>query len=240
MENSFIIDSNDNGLSIKFKTEANIKLASVKNKEKREMLKMKYQEVLHVIKAIEYNEPQSFEDVDFILKVISVLTHHGILSPLSLYDDEFEPIACEGYFVNKRYSYIRRSKATGLIYNTNAFNCFIRAAYNEQENEQIECVKTTIDSRRLYISKGGIITGAYIEDCVIPSSVVAEHEYSVQEPIEIPVCKIIDNKKAIYVVDHRCPQLKLLAKKYVNPIMIDTEIKNKHYNLRKYKKLNKV
>ena len=36
MENSFIIDTNDNGLSIKFKTEANIKLASVKNKEKRE------------------------------------------------------------------------------------------------------------------------------------------------------------------------------------------------------------
>ena len=41
MKNYFIIDTNDNGLSIKFKTEANIKLASVKNKEKREMLKMK-------------------------------------------------------------------------------------------------------------------------------------------------------------------------------------------------------
>lgn len=240
MENPFIIDVNDNGLSIKFKTEANIKLASVKNKEKRETLKMKYQEVLHVIKAIEYNEPQSFKDVDFILEVISVLTHHGILSPLTLFDDEFESIDFQGYFVNKRYSYIRRSKVTGLTYNTNAFNCFIRAAYDEQENEQMECIKTTIGSRRLYISKGGIITGAYIEDCVIPSSVVAKHEYSVQEPVEIPVCKIIDNREVIYVVDHRCPQLKTLAEKYVNPIQIDIEIKNKHYNLRKYKKLNKV
>lgn len=240
MENLFIINNDDKGLSIKFKTEANIKLASVENNAQRETLKMKYQEVLHVIKAIEYNEPQNFEDIDFILEVINVLTHSGVLSPLTLSDDEFEQIDFEGYFVNKRYPYIRRSKATGLTYNINAFKCYVRAAYNNESNEQIEYIKDTIGARRLYISKGGIITGSYIEDCVIHSSIVTKHKYSIQEPIKIPVCKIIDKTDVIYVVDHRCPQLKLLAEKYVNPIQVDTEIKNKHYNLRKYKKLNKV
>lgn len=237
METPFIIDNDDKGLSIKFKTEANIKLASVENDKERATLKMRYQEVLYVIKAIEYNEPQSFEDIDFVLKTICTLTRKGLLSHLTLNDNEFESIEFEGYFVNKRYPSIRRNKTTGLICDTHAFNCYLRAAYDNDANEQIICQKAVIGNKRLYISKGGIITGEYVEECIIPPSIATKHEYTIQELFEIPVCKIIDKTNVIYVVDHRCPQLKELDKKYVLPVHIDDEVKNKHYNIRKYKKI---
>ena len=238
MENLFIIDTNDKNLSIKFKTEANIKLASVKNDIQKKDLKIKYQKILHIIKAIEYNDIQTFEDINFILEIINTLNNKGILSNLTLNDNEFESIDFNGYFINKRYPSIRRSKETGLIYNVNAFNCYIRAAYDENNNKQIECSNDIINAKRLYFSKGGIITGEYIEDCIIPSNIVKQHEFFISELIEVPVCKIIDKTDIIYVVDHRCPQLKTLAKTYINPVNVDVNIKNKHYNIRKYKKIN--
>lgn len=239
MEKTFEITSDDKGLSIKFKTEANIKLASVKNESERQYLKVQYQNCLTVIKAIELTEPQQDEEIDFILNTINTLWYKGIFNPLTLDDDEFEKIDYKGFYANKRYSKIYKSKA-GLIYNRNAFDCFVRAIYNHNNAAQGQCISVTFHgNRKIYISKGGIITGEYIEDCIIPPVTVVQHNYTVIEPFVVPVCEIIDEDNFIFVVDHRCPQLKQLRKEYVVTIQIDDTVKEKHYNLRKYKKLNK-
>lgn len=240
MENSFEITSDDKGLSIKFKTEANIKLASVENEKERQFLYMQYKNVLTVVKAIEYTEPQQDEEINFILNTINTLWYKGIFNPLTLDDDEFEKIDYKGFYNNIRYSGICKSKAKLLIYNKKAFNCYLRAVYNHNNATQEQCISVTFyGNKRIYISKGGIITGEFIEDCIIPPIIVAQHKYKILEPFTIPVCEIIDGDDFIFVVDHRCPQLKEMMKQYVVTVDIDVTIKNKHYNLRKYKKLNK-
>lgn len=240
MENSFIIDNNDKGLSIKFKTEANIKLASVENEAERQYLKLQYQNCLTVIKAIEYTEPQQDEDINFILNTINTLWYKGIFSPLTLDNDEFEKAEYKEHYINKRYPSIYKSKV-GLVYNKKAFDCYLRAIYNHKYSAQIQCASVILhDNRKIYISKGGIITGEFIEDCIIPPTIVVNHNYKVIEPFIIPICKIIDGDDFIFAVDHRCPQLKQLMKEYVVTVQIDTTVKEKHYNIRKYKKINKV
>ena len=89
------------------------------------------------------------------------------------------------------------------------------------------------------ISKGGIITGEYVQQCEIRKDIVERHSFNIQSVVNIPVARIIDGDSVIHVVDHREPKLKVLREFYEVPIYIDETVKNKHYNLRKYTKLNK-
>ena len=93
MDEVFVRTSNDKGLSILLKREANIVLASL-HKEGNEYLymKKKYEEVLFVIKAIEATEPQNENDIDFILDTVYKIWDTGILSPLALKRDEFSNV----------------------------------------------------------------------------------------------------------------------------------------------------
>lgn len=97
-------------------------------------------------------------------------------------------------------------------------------AYNHKNTEP-----TTI---KLFISKGGIVTGEYIDLCYIRSKT----KYVVRDPINIPISLIAadtDELMDIMVVDHREPKLKALMEFYDCPI----KHKNIHFNIRSYKKL---
>lgn len=241
MEEVFFVSPNDKGLSILLKREANIILASL-NKESNEYLykKERFEETLSVVKAIEYTEPQNEDDINFILNTIGRIWNIGILSPLTLKEDEFLNYTdSKDYLRNTRYSDIYIDTKNHMsICNDNAFNLYIRAAYSHDENQQIKYINKIVHkNHRIYISKGGVITGEYIEKCIIRPDVINKHSFTIQSIPNIPVCIIIDGDNSIYAVDHREPKLKALRQFYEVPINKDETITNKHYNLRKYKKL---
>lgn len=243
MEDTFYITAEDKGLSIVFKREANIILASLdKNSNEYKFKYNKFEEVLGVIKAIEYTEPQHDKDVDFILDTINKIWNVGILSPLTLKNDEFNDYNTNGCYKNKRYPYIYHC-GNGKIYNDNAYKLYIRAVYDVTINSQIDFTPTICHpssfNKSIFISKGGIITGEYVQQCEIRKDIVERHSFNIQSVVNIPVARIIDGDSVIHVVDHREPKLKVLREFYEVPIYIDETVKNKHYNLRKYTKRNK-
>lgn len=241
MKETFIVSPEDKGLSILLKREANIILASL-DKESNEYLykKERFEETLSVVRAIENTDPQSDDEVDFILDNINRIWRVGILSPLTLKEDEFLNYAdSKGHLCNIRYRDIYIDTTINQnICNDNAFNLYVRACYSHEEQSQVECDNEMIyKNRRVYISKGGVITGEYIEKCIIRSDVINKHFFTIQSIPNIPVCMIVDGDNYIYVVDHREPKLKALQQFYEVSINKDEEVANKHYNLRKYKKL---
>lgn len=241
MEEIFFVSPNDKGLSILLKREANIILASL-NKESNEYLykKERFEEALSVVRAIEYTKFQNENEIDFILNTINRIRNIGILSPLTLKEDEFLNYKdSKGYIHNTRYNDIYiDTNINQSICNDNAFNLYVRAAYYHNNKEQIDYTNEIVHkNHRIYISKGGVITGEYIEKCIIRPDVVNKHSFTIQSIPNIPVCIIVDGDNSIYVVDHREPKLKALQQFYEVPINKDENIANNHYNIRKYKKL---
>ena len=241
MEEVFFSNPNDKGLSIILKREANIVLASLdKNSPDYLYKKERFEETLKVIKSIENTEPQHEDDIQFILNTVNRIWSTGILAPLTLEDEEFSTDVDVNYYKhNLRYYDIYKDiQLNDAICNSNAFNLYIRAAYSNDKNQQIEYSNKIIHkNKKVFISKGGIITGEYIYKCIIRPEIVDKHTFTIQSVINIPVCIIFDNGGYIYVVDHREPKLKVLQQFYNVPINIDNYIANKHYNIRKYKKL---
>lgn len=241
MEEIFFVSPNDKGLSILLKREANIILASL-NKESNEYLykKERFEEALSVVRAIEYTKSQNENEIDFIFNTINRIRNIGILSPLTLKEDEFLNYKdSKGYIHNIRYSDIYiDTNINQSICNDNAFNLYVRAAYYHNNKEQIDYTNEIVHkNHRIYISKGGVITGEYIEKCIIRPDIVNKHSFTIQSIPNIPVCIIVDGDNSIYVVDHREPKLKALQQFYEVPINKDENIANNHYNIRKYKKL---
>lgn len=244
MKEVFFIDPNDKGISITLKREANIILASLdENSDEYLYKKERFEETLSVIKAIENTEPQQDNDINFILNTINTIWNIGILSPLTLNKDEFLNSAVFGVFRNKRYEYIYKSN-DDKIYNAKACNLFVRAVYDVSINSQIVSEKYILNENiispfptPIYISKGGVITGDYIDRYIIREDIVQKHAFTIQSIVNVPVAKIIDKDITIYVVDHREPKLKVLQQFYDIPIYYNDIIANKHYNIRKYNKI---
>lgn len=241
MEEVFFSNPNDKGLSIILKREANIVLASLdKNSPDYLYKEERFEETLKVIKSIENTEPQHEEEIQFILDTINRIWDTGILAPLTLEDDEFSTDAdSNGYKHNLRYHDIYKDiKLNDAICNGNAFNLYVRAVYSHEKNEQLKHNNYTLEgNHRIYISKGGIITGEYIEKCIIRQEIVDKHCFTIQSIVNIPVCAIGINNFMIYCVDHREPKLKVLQQFYEIPIYKDDNVANKSCNIRKYKKL---
>ena len=234
----------DKGLVLKLIREANIILASLdKNSDEYKNTKVKYADCISVARAIENTEPVEDGDINFILSTINKIWNNGVLSPLTLTNDEFENNNTNGYYINKRYPYIYHC-GNGKIYNKAAYKLYVKASYNVNFNSQVgfKAVNSSIYdcvSVPIFISKGGIITGEYIQQCEIRKDIIDKHCYTIQSTVNIPVSEIRDIDLYIYVVDHREPKLKILKEFYEVPTYIDENIKNKHYNIRKYTKLKK-
>lgn len=238
MNNYFEIDDvYDHEVVVNFKREANIVLASLTGIEKVSMIN-KYKDVLRILQNIYNMTPAIKENISFILDTINTISKHGLLSPLTLQDNEFDD-TLKIFHVNNRYPYIWKD-SKGTIFNHNAFNVYIRALYSHTEKIQYKFnPELILRNNRIYISKGGVITGEYIENCIIPKKIVDKKCFTIQSVINIPASKIIDNdlNKFIYVVDHREPRLKVLKEFYEVPICFDENIKQYKYNIRNYKKI---
>ena len=236
----FFITSDDLYLSKTFKREANIILASLeKDSVEYIVTKNKFVSVLNTICEIESSGANSNADVNEIIDTIQNIINNGIISPLTLKNDEFDSISdVDGKRYNLRYPDIYMEKSTGRIFNTNAFNVYIRAVYSDVLKEQIDAAPVIHKkNRRVYISKGGVITGDYILDCQIRPEVVVKHKFTIQSIVNIPVCLINYKEGSIYVVDHREPKLKALMEFYDCVVDHDDKVAKAKLNIRNYKKL---
>ena len=218
-----------------FIREANIKLASLSESVLTERLKDIYYITLCLIRDI---EPYKL-NIKSIVDTFNIAMDKGLLSPLTLNDNEFEKEESSPYLSNIRYPTIVKLKDT--IYNSNAYKITIRAAYDGNNNIQIP-IYTTIPNDlshnpTIFISKGGIITGEFINECIIRKEIVDKHSFTIQSVVNIPVSAILYNDAIYYVVDHREPKLKALKEFYDVPINFDEKVKELKLNIRKYKKL---
>lgn len=236
----FFITADDLYLSRTFKREANIVLASL-TKDSVEYIttKNKFVRVLNTIQEIEKSGANSNADVNEIIDTIQNILNNGIISPLTLENNEFDSVGdVDGKRYNLRYPDIYMEKSTGRIFNANAFNVYIRAVYSDVLKEQIDAAPAIHKkNRRVYISKGGVITGDYILDCQIRPEVVAKHKFSIQSVVNIPVCLINYKDGSIYAVDHREPKLKALMEFYDCVVGHDDKVAKAKLNIRNYKKL---
>lgn len=234
MKYMFDIKPTDAGLTLTLKKEANIKLASIKDEYEKFNYYTLCENVLAVTTAIDNTDPQDDDDVNNILSMLNTIWHKGILSPLTLKDDEFE-LEYEGVYRNKRYYHI--VKIENDIFNTHAYKVSVRKSYdNTSKSETKKIPIYSFPADRLYIYKGGRVTGEYIYDCKIRQEFIDKHLFTIQSIVNIPVSTIELKGKTICIVDFREPKLKVLKQFYDCPIKIDTDIKDLNIDIRKYKK----
>lgn len=175
-----------------------------------------------------------------LLPLVNKLFNIGILYPLSLQDDEFGDVLDEDKFYhNKRYPDIVKT-GTGKMLNLNGYNIYVRAKFNHDSKEEEKYDAKTLKSQpKIYISKGGVVTGEYFQDCIIKEETIKEGNYSIRTIPIIPVSIVVRKGETYFVVDHREPKIKSIKEMYEVPIYTDEKVQNMHLNLRLYKKLNK-
>ena len=234
----------DKGLVITLVREANIALASLP-KDTADYLwrKEKYEEAIKVMRSLEDTEPQHDDDINFILNTINTIWEKGILSPLTLKDDEFSNFDLNGIADNLRYYHIYKtdkvdSNGNYVIYNHNAYKAIVRKQYDYNSNQQIEVTQKEFNRcPTIFINKGGKITGEHIDVCRIRPEVVDKHCYTIQSTVSIPVSAIYGKGVGIILtVDHREPKLKVLKEFYDVPINYSEEIDELNIDIRKFKK----
>ena len=243
-EDIFKIAPEDKGLVITYKKEANIKLASIKNITEANNYVAHAIDCIRVLRAIEASEPSSSKEIDAILDDVNTIWRKGILSPLTLKDDEFDLPNADGIRLNTRYPYIYLAlnsdkECNSYIYNSNAYKITIRHHYDDVNKIEVAIPNITINKcPQIFINKGGRVTGHFINLCRIRPEIVDKHNYTIQSIINIPASSIYTEEfEYIYTVDHREPKLKVLRDFYeVNDGFYD-DVDNAKIDIRKYKKL---
>lgn len=233
------INDNETGFSYVLKREANIILNKIdKNNPTFHYRKEYFDNILNICKAIDEIKPESDDEIKDIMDTINKLYTTGLLSPLTLKDDEFATASNSNYKNNIRYPFILKSVGDGKIINNNAYKAKIYNIYSHDimvkvfENEPDICYNPTI-----FINKGGVVTGEYISTCEIRKEVVNKHNYTIQSIVNIPCSLILDNGDRIITVDHREPKLKVLEDFYEVYFKFDKSIHDRKYDIRKYAKM---
>ena len=240
---NFVIEREDGSLTTLLKREANIKLASLSNDEERTKTFYGCQSAIKIAKAIDSIEPQSQEEVDSVLNIINTIWIKGILSPLTLNDNEFSNFNLNGIANNLRYYNIYKSDTVDengkyIIYNRSAYKAIVRKQYDYNYNIQTQITQKEFNlCPTIFINKGGKITGEHIDMCRIRPEIVDKHCYTIQSTVSVPVSAIYGKGIGIILtVDHREPKLKVLKEFYSVPISFSKEIDELGIDIRKFKK----
>lgn len=240
---NFVIGREDGSLTTLLKREANIKLASLSNDEERTKAFYNCQSAIKIAKAIDSIEPQSQEEVDSVLNIINTIWTKGILSPLTLNDDEFSDFDFNGLANNLRYYNIYKSNTVDengkyIIYNRSAYKAIVRKQYDYNYNIQTQITQKEFNlCPTIFINKGGKITGEHIDICRIRPEIVDKHCYTIQSTVSVPVSAIYGKSIGIILtVDHREPKLKVLKEFYSVPVSFNEEIDKLGIDIRKFKK----
>lgn len=233
------INDNETGFSYVLKREANIILNEIdKNNPTFHYKKEYFDNILNICKAIDEIKPESDDEMKDIMDTINKLYTTGLLSPLTLKDNEFEQIGSFNYRNNIRYPLILKNTEDNKIINNNAYKAKIYNIYDHNLGAKVfENEPDIYYNPVIFINKGGVVTGEYIAICEIRKEVVDKHNYTIQSIVNIPCSLILDNGDRIITVDHREPKLKVLKDFYEVYFKFDKTVHDRKYDIRKYAKM---
>lgn len=247
----YTVNSEDEDILRQVKQEANIKLASVfkqygKDSNEYDMCKINMHNIVETASCIGSN-CKTLDQFETLFVNLNKIKGCGVLSPLTLKDDEFEYVD-KTVQVNKRFPHIYKvpSGRIGIespmfsIVNHRAYYLTVKNYYNHNTNKQMENSSNVVvvGHNKVYITKGGVVTTEYIHNCVIRPEIVSRQYFIVRDAINLQVSAIIHNGESIYCIDSRDPKLKVLRAFYEVPVNIDDTVKGV-YNIRSYEKIPK-
>lgn len=165
----------------------------------------------HNIKSINYT--------DILNKVNRLINNYPITS-INL-DNE-----------NNKCIYIAKDEINNKWYYNRAYKIIVDKLYNLTNNEELYLPgKEELFNERIYITRGGVVSGEYINKCYIKNL-----NFYPRDPVTINCSKITNYEDInIYTIDSRSPKLKVLKEFYNVSINIDD--KYKYIDIRKFKKL---
>ena len=165
----------------------------------------------HNIKSINYND---------ILNKVNRLVNNYPITSINL-DNE-----------NNKCIYIAKDEINNKWYYNRAYKIIVDKLYNLTNNEELYLPgKEELFNERIYITRGGVVSGEYINKCYIKNL-----NFYPRDPVTINCSRITNYDDIdIYTVDSRSPKLKVLKEFYNVSINIDD--KYKHIDIRKFKKL---
>lgn len=165
----------------------------------------------HNIKSINYT--------DILNKVNRLINNYPITS-INL-DNE-----------NNKCIYIAKDEINNKWYYNRAYKIIVDKLYNLTNNEELYLPrKEELFNERIYITRGGVVSGEYINKCYIKHL-----NFYPRDPVTINCSRITNYEDInIYTIDSRSPKLKVLKEFYNVSINIDD--KYKYIDIRKFKKL---
>lgn len=165
----------------------------------------------HNIKTINYTD---------ILNKINRLINNYPITSINL-DNE-----------NNKCIYIAKDEINNKWYYNRAYKIIVDKLYNLTNNEELYLPgKEELFNERIYITRGGVVSGEYINKCYIKNL-----NFYPRDPVTINCSRITNYRDInIYTIDSRSPKLKVLKEFYNVSINIDD--KYKYIDIRKFKKL---
>lgn len=165
----------------------------------------------HNIKSINYND---------ILNKVNRLVNNYPITSINL-DNE-----------NNKCIYIAKDEINNKWYYNRAYKIIVDKLYNLTNNEELYLPgKEELFNERIYITRGGVVSGEYINKCYIKNL-----NFYPRDPVTINCSRITNYEDInVYTIDSRSPKLKVLKEFYNVSINIDD--KYKYIDIRKFKKL---
>lgn len=133
---------------------------------------------------------------------------------------------------NNKCIYIAKDEINNKWYYNRAYKIIVDKLYNLTNNEELYLPgKEELFNERIYITRGGVVSGEYINKCYIKNL-----NFYPRDPVTINCSRITNYRDInIYTIDSRSPKLKVLKEFYNVSINIDD--KYKYIDIRKFKKL---
>ena len=124
------------------------------------MVKVKeyFDNILNICKAIDEIKPESDDEMKDIIDTINKLYTTGLLSPLTLKDNEFEQIGSFNYRNNIRYPLILKNTEDNKIINNNAYKAKIYNIYDHNLGAKVfENEPDIYYNPVIFINKGNML-----------------------------------------------------------------------------------
>lgn len=232
-------DDNDSLLTHNIKRDYELAISNIQNEKNKDIIDNIYRQLINVSKGFDSNiDKDMFKN---IINLLSETYEYNTTQPISLQDEDFKGNThIIAPYIVKNGDFIINTKAYKTINRTHySHNDKRELTYGESILKHFESIKND----KIYISKGGVITGEYISDARLDNLDEIVNNYIIPKTISIPVSTIFVEKddviKAYLVVDHREPTFKRLFSCYKMEVLIDENVKSLKLNLRNYEKINK-
>lgn len=232
-------DANDSLLTHNIKRDYELAISNIQNEKNKEIIDDIYRQLINVSKG--FDDGIDKDIFDNIVKLLSETFEYNTTQPISLQNEDFRG--------NTHIIAPYIIKNGSFIINTKAYSVMNRTYYSHNDKKELnygeDIMKRfkSVKEDKIYISKGGVITGEYISDARLDNLEEIVNYYVIPKTIKIPVSTIFVEKddiiKAYLVVDHREPMFKKLFSCYRMKVLMDENIKSLKLNLRNYEKINK-